>query len=399
MVHYIDEIELSGKKVFMRLDLNCPLTESGEVADDTRIRAVLPTIRYAMERGARLILCSHLGRPKGKRVPELSLAPVARRLSEHLRQEVALAPDVVGPEVEKAVEGLKPGGVLLLENVRFHPGETSNDPELAKALGALAEVFVNDAFAACHRAHASVVGIAEHVPVCAGGFLLRDELTYFARAMEHPVRPLVAILGGAKVSSKLGAVRHVLERVDKIILGGAMANTFLRALGYGLGASMVEEELVDEAGAVLEEARARGVPFYLPVDAVVAEELTEDSPVLTVPVQEVPDGWKIFDIGPATVRLYREALQDAKTVVWNGPMGAFEKARFSRGTYALAEAVGSLHALTIVGGGDTDRAVHEAGQEPEVTYMSTGGGAFLMLLEGKELPGVAALEACGRRNG
>ncbi len=389
----LEEMDLKGKRVLLRVDLNCPI-EGGVVADDTRIRAVLPSINYCIEQGARLILCSHLGRPKGERRPEFSLAPVAKRLGEILKKEVALADDCIGQAAEEAVAKLSEGDCLLLENVRFHPGETKNDPELAKALARLCDVFVNDAFAACHRAHASVVGVPEYVAECGAGFLLKKELDYFKKAMDDPVRPLVAIMGGAKVSSKLGAITNILNKVDKLIIGGAMANTFLKAKGIDVGDSLVEDELLDEAKGILQLAKEKGVPLYLPVDAVCAESM-EAQDTFIRPYGEIPAGLKVFDIGPASVTLFREVLQDARTVVWNGPLGAFEKRQFSRGTFAISSTLASLHALTIVGGGDTDRAVHEAGDASQMSYMSTGGGAFLHLLEGKELPGVVALEKCG----
>ena len=389
----LEEIALEGKRVLLRVDLNCPI-ENGVVADDTRIRAVLPSIDYCLEKGARLILCSHLGRPKGERRPEFSLGPVAKRLGEILGKDVSLAADCVGPAVEEEVSRLGGGDVLLLENVRFHPGETKNDPELAKALARLCDVFINDAFAACHRAHASVVGVPEYVAECGAGFLLKKELDYFKKAMEDPVRPLVAIMGGAKVSSKLGAITNILNKVDKLIIGGAMANTFLKATGIDVGDSLVEDDLIEQAEGILELAREKGIPLYLPVDAVCAGSIDSEDTVIR-PYGEIPGGLKAFDIGPASVTLFREALEDARTVVWNGPLGAFEKRQFSRGTFAISSTLASLHALTIVGGGDTDRAVHEAGDAAQMSYMSTGGGAFLHLLEGKELPGVVALEKCG----
>lgn len=390
----LEDISISGKRVLLRVDLNCPIGEDGEVADDTRIRAVLPSIEYCMEKGARLILCSHLGRPKGKKRPEFSLKPVARRLSEILQKPVDLAEDCVGQEVEAKVNDLENGECLLLENIRFHPGETENDPELARALADLCDCFINDAFAACHRAHASVKGVAEHVRECGAGFLLKKELDYFKKAVEDPMRPLAVIMGGAKVSSKLGAIRNILKKVDKLIIGGAMANTFLKARGVDVGESLVEQHLIEEAKAVLETARARDIPVYLPVDAVCATEMdTEETFIF--PYGEIARGMKAFDIGPASVTLFREALQNARTVVWNGPVGAFEKRPFARGTFAISSTLASLHALTVVGGGDTDRAVHEAGDAPMISYMSTGGGAFLHLLEGRELPGVVALEKCG----
>ncbi|NDY41738.1 phosphoglycerate kinase [Dissulfurirhabdus thermomarina] len=395
MIRYMDDIQMKGRRVFIRADFNVPLDDFGNITDDNRIRAVLPTINHALDEGAKVILCSHLGRPKGQRVEKFSLKPVARRLSRLLQKEVALAPDCVGPEVERMAAGLGEGDVLLLENVRFHEGETRNDPEFAAQLAALCEVFVNDAFAVSHRAHASVVGIPPLVKDCAGGHLLRAELTYFHRAMEDPARPLVAIVGGAKVSSKLGALENLLARVDKIVIGGAMANTFLMARGYPVGRSLVEPDLVETARKILDRARSNGIRIYLPVDCVVADRMEPNAETKIVPAKEVPDGWMILDIGPATVALFREVLHNARTIVWNGPMGAFEMDAFSRGTLAMVRAVADSYALTIIGGGDTDVAVHKAGEVDNISYISTGGGAFLALLEGKELPGIKALETCG----
>jgi len=397
MVMYMDQIPLKGRRVLVRVDFNVPLDAGGEITDDTRIKAALRTIEYARDAGAKTIVCSHLGRPKGERMDRYSLKPVARRLGELLHAQVPLAPDCVGPEVEGQVAGMEDGQVILLENLRFHGGETKNDPNFAGGLARLAEVYVNDAFAVSHRAHASVVGVAQHCGACAAGFLMKQELSHFERALEDPTRPLVAILGGAKVSSKLAAIKNILSRVDKLIIGGAMANTFLMAEGLEVGASLVEADLADTARGILEQARAGRTRFYLPVDAVVAPELNPDAPTKLVAVQEIPPEWMALDIGPASVHLFREVLYDARTIVWNGPMGAFEVAPFSRGTMAMAHAVAACHALSIVGGGDTDAAVHRAGEAANVSYMSTGGGAFLALLEGKELPGIAALKECAKQ--
>lgn len=391
MIKYIDQLNLAQKKVLMRVDFNVPLNDALEITDDHRIRAALPTVRYALERGARLILCSHMGKPKGQRVEKLSLKPVAARLSELLGMDVPLLPDCIGPEVQAAVDSLKPGQAILLENLRFYNGETKDDPEFAKALASLAEVYVNDAFAVSHRAHASVHGVVQFFKECAGGFLLKNELTYFEKALKTPDRPLVAILGGSKVSTKLGAIQNILPKVNKIIIGGAMANTFWAAQGVSMGSSLVEPDLFETANYLLSEAKRLGVKFYLPVDAVIAQELKADVATKVVTVQDVPDGWMALDIGPATIKLFCEALEDAKTIVWNGPVGAFEIPAFSEGTMALAHAVGASKALTIVGGGDTDAAVAQAGEVGNISYISTGGGAFLELLEGKELPGIRAL--------
>ena len=394
MIKYIDEIPLKGQRVLMRTDFNIPLDDSGNITDDNRIRAALPSIRYALEAEARLILCSHLGRPKGQRIEKFSLRPVAGRLGELIDREVPLAPDCIGAEVENQVSSMSDGEVLLLENLRYHQGETKNDPGFAKALARMADVYINDAFAVSHRSHASVTGIPGLVKNCAAGFLVKQELLYFKKAVEEPARPLVAILGGAKISSKLGAVKNILDRVDKLIVGGAMANTFLAAQGINIGKSLAEKSLADTAGALIDRARDKGVKLYLPVDCIIARDIDANAGTRTVPVQEIPDDWMALDIGPATSSLFSEALYNVKTIVWNGPMGAFELGPFSQGTIALAHAVGSSQAISIVGGGDTDLAVHRAGEAGNISYMSTGGGAFLSLLEGKELPGITALEEC-----
>ncbi len=397
MIKYIDEIDVSKSRVFLRVDFNVPLDEQCRITDDHRIRAALPSIRYSLEKGASLIVASHLGRPKGKRVPEMSLAPVAERLSRLIDLKVDMAPDCIGPEVEKMAGALGPGQVLLLENLRYHKEEQANDPGFARALASLADVYVNDAFAVSHRAHASVVGVPSFVEVCGAGFLLKNEITYFEKAMKDPERPLLAILGGAKVSSKLGAIENILPRVDKLIIGGAMANTFLLAWGLKVGKSLTEPDLVETAKAIMEQARKSGTDFLLPTDCVVAESLSADARVQVVKADKVPDDMMIVDIGPDTLEAFKAAVSDSATIVWNGPMGAFEIEPFSRGTMELAHAVGASPALSIIGGGDTDLAIHRAGEADNVSYMSTGGGAFLMLLEGKDLPGFKALEECGSK--
>jgi len=388
---FIDEISLEGKRVLMRVDFNVPLDENCDITDDSRIKAALPSIRHALFEGARLVICSHLGRPKGRHMEEFSLKPVARRLGELLDRDVPLAPDCVGDDVANMVNCMKDGDVLLLENLRFHSGETENSPEFASALAWLADTYVNDAFAVSHRKHASVSGVPLLVRECAAGFLVRQEIEYFRSAMYDPARPLVALIGGAKVSGKLQAIENLLDKVDRLIIGGAMANTFLLAKGVRMGSSLVESGLVETAKALLDKADNLGVKVYLPVDCLIARGLSPDSFTKTVSAQEIPDGWMALDIGPSTARLYGEALEDAKTIVWNGLMGAFETEPFSHGTFALAKAVGRSRALTIVGGGDTGLAVHMAGQVGNVSYVSTGGGAFLCFLEGKELPGLSAL--------
>jgi phosphoglycerate kinase len=397
-VKYIDEIDIKGKTLFIRVDFNVPLDQNLNITDDTRIRAVLPTINYCLEADAKVILASHLGRPKGKRVDAYSLAPVARRLAYRLHKKVNLAPDCVGPEVDKLKAEMKPGDVLLLENLRYHAEEEKNDPDFARQLMQGIEVYVDDAFAVAHRAHASVEAVTHFAPVCVGGFLMRDEIHYFHRSMEDPARPLAALIGGAKVSSKLVALKNLLHHVDKMIIGGAMANTFLKSMGYDVGKSLVDDSLLDSAKEIQAEALQKNVKFYLPVDCVVADALDKQAETKITSVQEVPREWLIADIGPATVTLFGEALQNAKTIIWNGPMGAFEYDAFSRGTMAMVQKVADSYALTIVGGGDTDVALHKAGDFQKFSYVSTGGGAFIELLEGKKLPGITALEAWNERN-
>jgi phosphoglycerate kinase len=388
----ISDLDIKEKKVLIRVDFNVPLDEQGNITDDTRIRGVLPTINYALDEHAKVIIISHLGRPKGERQEKFSLAPVAKRLSRLLDKEVNLAPDCIGPEVEAMVGQMEFGDVLLLENLRFHEEEKKNDPEFCKQLARLADVFINDAFAVAHRAHASVVGVVEYFQHCAAGFLMQKEMDYFHRSVSNPSRPLVAIVGGAKVSSKLGALRNMIDRVDKMIIGGAMANTFLKAQGYEVGISRIEDDLLETANELVAKARKQGVKLYLPVDCIVADRFDPKAETKRTTAQEVPKNWMILDIGPATTMLFGEALEDAGTIIWNGPMGAFEMDAFSRGTMAMVQKLAASQALTIVGGGDTDVAVHRAGESSNISYISTGGGAFLMLLEGKVLPGVAALE-------
>lgn len=387
----IQDVVISDKRVFFRVDFNVPLDEFQNIRDDSRIQAVLPTLKYALDHKAKLIIASHLGRPKGTAVPEMSLSPVAKRLGRLLEKEVRMAGNCIGPDVKKVVSDMKPGDVLLLENLRFHPQEQKNEDEFAKELASLCDVYVNDAFAVSHRVNASVAAITKYAPLSAAGFLLQKELDYFEKAMAAPQRPLVAIVGGAKVSSKLEALENMLQHVDKLIIGGAMANTFLKSAGFAVGKSKVEDDLVEVAGTVMKKAAEKGIKFYLPVDAVVASRLDPNAEMKKVPVQEIPSGWMVADIGPATSLLYSQALYDAKTIVWNGPMGVFEMDAFSSGTIDMVRNVANSYALTIVGGGDTDVAIHKTGETDRITYISTGGGAFLALLEGKTLPGVAAL--------
>ena len=387
----LKDLELAGKRVLVRVDFNVPMNESGEITDDLRIRTALPTLRYLVEQRARVIICTHRGRPKGQRVEAFSLAPVAALTAALIGRPVPLAPDCIGPKVEAAVAALKDGDCLMLENLRFHPEEEKNDAAFSRQLAALADVYVNDAFAVSHRAHASVVGVTAHVREKAAGFLLQKEMEYFQRAIGTPQRPLIAIVGGAKVSGKLQALQNMLGRVDRMIIGGAMANTFLKSQGYDVGASKVEDDLLDTARDLLVQARAKGVKVYLPVDVIAADRFAPDAVIKQVTIQDIPENWMALDIGPASVVLFNEALADARTIVWNGPMGAFEMDAYARGTMALAHTVASSHALSVTGGGDSNAAVKKSGEAENISYMSTGGGAFLMLMEGKELPGIKAL--------
>jgi phosphoglycerate kinase len=389
----IKDVDIDGKKVFFRVDFNVPMDEHQNITDDARIRAVLPTLQYALDHQAKLIVASHMGRPGGEVVPELSLAPVAKRLGRLLEKKVIMAKDCIGPETGELLSNMKQGDVVLLENLRYHSEEQNNDDTFAKKLAELCDVYVNDAFAVSHRINASVVAITKFAPVCAAGFLLQKELDYFKQAIADPMRPLVAIVGGSKVSDKLGALENMLEHVDKFLIGGAMANTFLKCAGYNVGRSRVEEDLKEVACAVMSMAAERGIKFYLPIDAVVARRFDPKAEIKIVPTQEIPNDWMVMDIGPATSLLYSEALYDAKTIVWNGPLGVFEMDAFSRGTIAMVHSVANSYALSIVGGGDTDVALHKTGEMDRITYVSTGGGAFLTLLEGKTLPAVAALDA------
>ncbi len=390
-MQYINQVDLAGKRVLIRVDFNVPLDEEGNITDDNRIRAALPTINYALDEDAKVIVASHMGRPKGKRVESLSMAPVARRLSRLLKKEVIMAPDCVGPEVEQMIADMGPGQVVMLENLRFHKGETDNDPEFGKALASLCDVYVDDAFAVAHRENASVVAVVEFAPVSVDGFTMKKELDYFRRAMIDPARPLAAVLGGAKAMTKLPALENLLEHADKIIIGGAMANTFLMSVGIDVGKSIYEKDLVPVANVLLKNAKRAGVKMYIPVDCVVADRFDRTAETKLVTVQDVPKEWMIMDIGPATSMLYREALRNCKTIIWNGPMGAFEIDAFSRGTYNMVSTVAQTYAMTIIGGGDTDVAVSNAGESENISYISTGGGAFLALLTGEVLPAVEAL--------
>ncbi len=386
----IEDLPLKGKRVFIRVDFNVPLDANLMITDDRRIRSTLPTINYAIDEGAKVILASHLGRPKGKVDPKYSLAPVARRLQRLLNKEVIFAPDCVGSQVENIISKMKEGDVVLLENLRFHIEEEKNDEKFAKSLASLADFYVNDAFGASHRAHASIVGIPKFIPAAAG-FLLRKEIEYLKGAIEAPIRPFIVILGGAKVGGKIGVLENLADKADKVIVGGGMAFTFIKAMGYEVGNSLVEEEMIEFAIKIMEKLRTNKVKFYLPVDVVIAQSIEPGAETKIVPVQEIPPGWRGLDIGPASVKLFTEALHDVKTILWNGPMGVFEIDAFSRGTFAIAHAVADSYAFSIVGGGDTDYAVHKAGVSDSISFISTGGGAALKLLEGKELVGLSVL--------
>jgi len=387
----LKQIELKGKKALVRVDYNVPLDSDGNITDDTRIRATLPTINHILDNGGSAVIISHLGRPKGERVPSMSLAPVSRRLSRLLKLEVQFLPDCVGAEAQEAAGKLEPGGVLLLENLRFYPGETRNDPAFSRELAALADVYIDDAFATAHREHASVVGVPQYLHPAVAGFLMDKEINYFNKAMAEPVRPLVAMLGGAKVSDKIKTIVSLLEKVDKIIIGGGMAFTFLKTLGYNVGKSLVEEDMLILAADIMKQAREKKIPFYLPVDCVAAESIDEKASTIVVPTQEVPDDRMGLDIGPATVVLFSHVLNKARTIVWNGPMGVFEVPAFAEGTRAVAEAMASSRATTIVGGGDSVAAINDFGLADRMDHVSMGGGAALELLEGATLPGVAVL--------
>ena len=387
----VRDIDVKGKRVLVRVDFNVPLDNEGKITDDTRIRAALPTIKYLLEQGAKVILASHLGRPKGQRRDEFSLAPVAKRLEELLKQSVRKLDDCVGEQVEATVKSMKDRDVVLLENLRFHQEEEANGEEFAKSLAALADIYVNDAFGAAHRANASTEGVSKFLPGVAG-FLMEKEIEVMGKALLEPVRPFVAILGGAKVKDKVGVISNLIEKVDVLIVGGGMTYTFLKAKGLEIGKSIVDPEKLDLANELMEKAKTRGVKFLLPVDVVVADKFAEDANVKVVPINEIPEDWQALDIGPETVKEFSREIADAKTVVWNGPMGVFEMKPFAEGTRGVAKALADSNAVTIVGGGDSAAALEEMGFTGKMTHVSTGGGASLEFLEGKVLPGVAALK-------
>lgn len=386
----VRDIEVKNKKVLMRIDFNVPRDKDGNITDDTRIKAALPTIKYLLDNKAKVILVSHLGRPKGQIDEALRLDKVAQRLSELLGQKVIKTDTTVGPEVEKIVEEMNFGEIVLLENVRFNSGETKNDLELAKALASLAEIYVNDAFGTTHRAHSSTAGVANFLPGVAG-FLVEKELQVLGRILNNPARPFVAIIGGAKVSDKIGVIENLISKADTIIIGGGMANTFLKAQGYEMGKSLVEEEKVDLAKDLMEKAAQRGVEFLLPLDLVIADGIDNPGKIEIVEVSKLPTDKMALDIGPETIKLYNQGIKDAKTIVWNGPMGVFEKDEFATGTIQIAQGVAKSEAYSLVGGGDSVAAIKKAGLDKEIDHISTGGGASLEFLEGKELPGVSVL--------
>lgn len=393
MIRSVRDLDIEGKKVFIRCDFNVPLDEFNNITDDRRVRSAVQTIRYCLDHNCSIILASHLGRPKGAVDEKYSLAPVQMRLKRLLDKEIILALDVVGKDAQEKAQNLQNGEILLLENLRFCKGETANDEEFAKTLADMAEVYINDAFGVCHRAHASVEAITRFFSekTSAAGFLLQKEVQFSKNLLRRPTRPFVAVVGGSKVSGKLQALVNLLPRVDKLLIGGGMAFTFLKAQGLDIGNSLVEDDLLDEANRVMEEAKKQGVKVYLPVDVVAAQTCSQDATIKFVTVQEIPKGWMGLDIGPATSRLFREALADAQTILWNGPMGVFEIEKFSKGSFKLSHVIAEAHATTVVGGGDTADVVARAGDADEMTFISTGGGASLELIEGKELPGVKPL--------
>lgn len=387
----VKDIDLKGKKVFVRCDFNVPMDENQNITDNTRIKAALPTIKYLLEQNCKIILASHLGRPKGEVKPEFSLKPVAKELSKLLGKDVIMANDVIGEDATSKAENLKEGEIMLLENVRFHREETDNDPEFAKKLASMAEIFVNDAFGTAHRAHASTTGIADYIPGVAG-FLIEKELKFLGNAINNPERPFVAILGGAKVSDKIGVIDSLLDKVDTLMIGGGMAYTFFKAQGYNVGNSLCEVEKTGLALEAMEKAKAKGVKLLLPIDTKIGKEFKPDTESKTVAWTEIPDEWEGFDIGEKTIEMFKNELQNAKTVIWNGPLGLFEFEQFAIGTNEIAKTLADLDATTIIGGGDSAAAVTKAGLADKMTHISTGGGASLEFLEGKKLPGIGCLQ-------
>ena len=389
----VEDIEVKGKKVLVRCDFNVPLDENRNITDENRIIGALPTIKYLVDNGAKVILCSHMGKPKGEPKPEFSLDVVAKRLSEKLGKEVVFAadPEVVGPNAKAAVEKMNNGDIVLLENTRYRAEETKNVETFSKELASLADIFVNDAFGTAHRAHCSTVGVSNYLDTSVCGYLVEKEIAFLGNAVNNPVRPFVAILGGSKVSSKISVINNLLEKVDTLIIGGGMAYTFFKAMGYNTGTSLLEEDYVDYAKEMIEKAKAKGVKLLLPVDTVVAKEFSNDADHKTVSSDSIEDGYMGLDIGAKTIELFKDALKDAKTVVWNGPMGVFEMPNYAIGTNAIAAALADIDAVTIIGGGDSVAAVNQAGLGDKMSHISTGGGASLEYLEGKELPGIACL--------
>jgi phosphoglycerate kinase len=392
----IKDLDIEGKRVFIRCDFNVPLDEFGNITDDRRIRSALQTIRYCIDHHCSVVLASHAGRPKGEYNEKYSLKPVAKRLDTLLKikNKIYLAKDVIGEDAKAKAAELDAGDVLLLENLRFEPGETANDETFAAQLASFADVYINDAFGACHRKHASIYAMAAHFDQehKAAGFLMSKEINFFGKVIQNPARPFVAVVGGSKVSGKLQALTNLIQKVDKVIIGGGMAFTFLKAQGYEVGNSLVEDDLLDEARAIMYKAKKNKIKFYLPVDVVIAPEFSEDVPIKFVPTQEIPEGWMGLDTGPASARLFREVLNDAQTIVWNGPMGVYEMDKFSKGSIMMSHHIAQSHATTIVGGGDTADVAQRSGDADEMTFVSTGGGASLELIEGKVLPGLEALE-------
>ncbi|MFF3022207.1 phosphoglycerate kinase [Gottfriedia sp. NPDC057948] len=385
----LHDIDVKGKRVFCRVDFNVPMA-NGEVTDDTRIRAALPTIQYLIENGAKVILASHLGRPKGQVNEDMRLNAVATRLSEKLGKNVIKADEAFGPKVQEEISKMNEGDVLLLENVRFYPGEEKNDEALAKEFASLADVYVNDAFGAAHRAHATTAGIAKHIPAVAG-FLMEKEINVLGKALSNPERPFTAIIGGAKVRDKIGVIENLLEKVDNLIIGGGLAYTFLKAKGYEIGQSLLEEDKIDLANEFIQKAEAKGVKFYMPIDAIIADKFGEDANTQEVDIDSIPADWQALDIGPKTTALYADVIKSSKLVIWNGPMGVFEIDKFAQGTKGVAQALADSDAYSIIGGGDSAAAAEKFGLADKMSHISTGGGASLEFMEGKELPGVALL--------